>query len=153
MEQSEKQTPIALPAQLRQQFANLERRLWTLETVLALCFALGGLLVSFLILFFSDRFWNTPVWARTVITLIGASALIGAGCWWSQQWIFRRRYLRAVAVLVQKRFRRLGDRLLGIVELTEEEPRRADFSPELYRAAIQQVSNEAVQYDFREAVS
>jgi hypothetical protein len=43
--------------------------------------------------------------------------------------------------------------LLGIVELTEERQRPANFSPDLYRAAVQQVSNEAVQFNFREAVS
>ncbi|MEW6158010.1 MAG: hypothetical protein AB1813_11290, partial [Verrucomicrobiota bacterium] len=54
--------------------------------------------------------------------------------------------------LVQKRFRRLGDRLLGIVELAEEQKHSPNFSPSLYRAAIQQVAGEAMAFNFREAV-
>ena len=54
---------------------------------------------------------------------------------------------------MQKKYRRLGDRLLGIVELADEKQRPPNFSPELYRAAIHQVAAEAIQYDFRQAIS
>ena len=54
--------------------------------------------------------------------------------------------------LVQGKYRKLGDRLLGIVELAGEEKHDANFSPELYQAAIRQVAEEASQYDFRQSV-
>ena len=61
--------------------------------------------------------------------------------------------MEALAILVQRKYRRLGDRLLGIVELSHESTRPAYFSPELYRAAISQVNEEASKYDFTEAAN
>jgi hypothetical protein len=57
-----------------------------------------------------------------------------------------------LSLIVQKKFRRLGDRLLGIVELSSHDKAQTNFSPELYRAAIHQVADETAQFDFREAV-
>jgi len=73
--------------------------------------------------------------------------------WWLSRWVFRKRDTRALAKLVQRRYRRLGDRLLGIVELADEEKRPAIFSPALYEAAISQVAGEALKLDFKQTVS
>ncbi|MHB8522241.1 MAG: hypothetical protein ACYDH9_15990 [Limisphaerales bacterium] len=144
---------VDLPEGLRGQFAQVSRRLWTAETVVAACCAGGGLIVSYLAVFVSDRFWDTPVWVRTAAAVAGLSAVIGAGGWWAKRWIFNRRDLRALAIRVQRHYRRLGDRLLGIVELADERARPAHFSPALYQAAIQQVAAEAAAFDFRQTVS
>jgi hypothetical protein len=73
--------------------------------------------------------------------------------WWLRRWVVRPPDLKALAVLVQRKYRRLGDRLLGIVELSNEATRPSYFSPELYRAAISQVNEEASKYDFCEAAN
>ena len=153
MDKTEHQLGVSLPEELRQQFSGLERRLWKAETTVAVCFALSGLLGSYLILFISDRIWDTPVFLRVIIAIFGAVASAFAGYWWARRWVFRRRDIRALSNLVQLRFRRLGDRLLGIVELANEENRPPGFSPALYRAAIAQVSEEAKQFDFLDAVN
>jgi len=124
-----------------------------METVTTICGAMCGLLISYVFLFFSDRFWDTPRWLRTGFTLAGLGLLAGFGVWWMNRWVWRRRDSRAMANLVQKHHRRLGDRLLGIVELADERRRPADISPALCRAAIEQVSAEAARFDFREAVA
>lgn len=144
---------VSLPDGLRRQFAVLERRLWRIETVAAISGAATGLLASSLALFVTDRFWDSPVWCRVVISLAGAMAWLWAVAYWARHWLFKRRDLRALANLVQAKYCRLGDRLLGIVELTEERHHTADFSPALYRAAIHQVAREAVEFDFGKAVS
>jgi len=59
--------------------------------------------------------------------------------------------IRGLAVIVQKRYRRLGDRLLGIVELADPAARPPNYSPELCQAAIAQVAGEASSFDFDEA--
>jgi hypothetical protein len=150
MAEQEKET-VALPENLRLKFESLRKRLFSLETLFAAAFAASSLFLSYFLLFISDRLWNTPVWLR--LALFGGAALciLGISFWWVNLWLVRPRDLRALAVLVQKKYRRLGDRLLGIVELAAEDTRPAYFSPELYRAAIHQVADESGKYDFSEA--
>jgi hypothetical protein len=153
MAENDDKLSVALPEALRQQFAQVERRLWRVESTVAVCAVAGALMVSFLALFVSDRFWDTPVWVRMMLCLCGLAAAIAAGAAWARRWIWHRRDLRALANLVQKKYRRLGDRLLGIVELANEERHNANFSPALYHAAISQVADEARGYDFGQSVS
>ncbi|MBI2927067.1 MAG: hypothetical protein HYY24_15335 [Verrucomicrobia bacterium] len=149
----DKQNSVSLPEGLRRQFAGLERRLWRVESAEPAGVAGIGLVVSYLALFVSDRIWDSPVALRVGIASASVALVAGTLLWWAKRWIFQRRNLRALSVLVQEKYRRLGDRLLGIVELTEEQHHLPDFSPALYRAAIHQVATEAAEYDFEEAIS
>ena len=143
---------VTLPESLRRQFDQVRRRLWRVETTVAVCAVAGGLLASFLALFVSDRFWDTPVWLRAGLLLAGLAAAAAAALAWMRRWIWRRRDLRDLANLVQKKYRRLGDRLLGVVELSNEERHNANFSPALYHAAIHQVADQAKGFDFAQSV-
>lgn len=142
----------AIPQGLRQQFDELEQRLWRFDAIVAISGGMGSLLLSYALIFISDRLWDTPSWMRVIFTGAGATAFgcffYGYGC----RWIWGARSFSILAGLVQKRFRRLGDRLLGIVELADEQKRPANFSPALCRAAIDQVAAEAGKIDFRRAV-
>ena len=153
MVQNEKDIPITLPAELRRQFDELEHRLWRVESTIALCHVGGGLIISFLTLFVSERLWDTPVWLRTALLAAGLGSCVGAGWLWARNWLpGRRRDLRALAVLVQKNYWRMGDRLLGIVELANEHRHLPNFSPALYHAAITQVAEDARGCDFKTSV-
>ena len=143
----------SIPDALRQQFAVVERRLWRVETAMAVCLAAAGLFGSYLVLFFSDRLWDSPGWLRLGLLATGIGITLGSLVWWTARWVFQRRDTRALAMLVQRRYRLLGDRLLGIVELADEEKRPAIFSPSLYRAAIGQVAGEALKLDFKQTVN
>lgn len=144
--------PTNLPDSLRAQFAALERALWRKETAIAVSAAVAAVLVSLLLLFISDRIWDTPRGLRLILTLGG----IGLGGWlvqrWWTLWYWRRRDLRAFSKIVQKHHRRLGDRLLGVVELAEQKELPEGMSPALCRAAIRQVTEDAAKMDFSEAV-
>ena len=144
---------VTLPEELRRQFAAVQRRLWRVETAVAIGTIIAGLIVSLIGLFVSDRFWNTPPGLRIAFLVLGLAAVIAAFFRWAQRWIWHRRSLQDLAGLVQRKYRRLGDRLLGIVELAQEQRHLANFSPALYHAAIHQVAEEARQYDFRQSVS
>jgi hypothetical protein len=144
---------VTLPEQLRQQFALVERRLWRVETAVAVCSVAGALIVSWLLLFISDRIWATPVLMRVTLLTAGLAVAGFAIYRWVDRWVFHKRDQRELAMLVQRKYRRLGDRLLGIVELADEHEHSANFSPALYRAAIEQVANEAVGYDFPASVN
>ena len=152
MPQDEKVT-VSLPESLQRQFTDLRNRLFSLESLFAVSAGTSAILLSLLIVIISDRLWDTPVWIRVTIFGAGILSALVVLLWWLRLWVFRPRDLRALAVLVQRKYRRLGDRLLGIVELSDEASRPAYFSPELYRAAITQVTDEAVKYNFSDAAN
>ncbi|MGD0813696.1 MAG: hypothetical protein ABSA83_08845 [Verrucomicrobiota bacterium] len=153
MAQNDNDLQVTLPEELRRQFADVQRRLWRVETTVALCSILAGLVASLLALFISDRLWDTPPGLRLVFSLLGLAVVVASFCHWARRWLWHRRSLKDLANLVQKEYRRLGDRLLGIVELAQEQRHLANFSPALYYAAIHQVADEARQYDFLQSVS
>ena len=143
---------LAIPEGLRRQFVKLEKRLWRFDAIVAACGAVCSLLLSYALIFVSDRLWDTPPFIRLIFTGAGVVAfgffLYGYG----RRWVWGDRSFPALATLVQRRYRRLGDRLLGIVELADEHKRPANFSQTLCRAAIDQVANEASKVDFQQAV-
>jgi hypothetical protein len=147
------QIQVGLPETLSRQFVALKHRLWRIETAVALAIGVSGLLASYLVLFISDRFWDTPGWMRALILLGGLAVGAWAAWRWARNWFFKPRDQRDLAIIVQRKYRLLGDRLLGIVELADESRRPPHFSPALYRAAIDQVATEANRYDFEKAVS
>lgn len=151
---ADRQVPaIELPEGLAAKMASFERRLRRVETALAALVGLSGLLLTYGAVLASDRIWDTPAWCRLVLT--SAGGLVAAVCafWWLRHWCWRRRDARELAKLVQKRFGRLGDRLLGIVELAEVKAMPGHMSEALCRAAMRQVESDAARYDFREAAS
>src|ERR1041385_5466977 len=152
MVETDQSVAISLPEDLRAQFERLERRLFRVETGALVAGTVAGLAGSYLLVFASDRIWDSPMWLRGTAFVGGAAVLGWFGTRWLKRWILKRRTQKDLAAIVQRRFQRLGDRLLGIVELSSEEKHLHGFSPELYRAAIRQVAAESAQYDFTEAV-
>ena len=143
---------IAIPDGLRQQFVQLEKRLWRFDVIVAACGAVCSLLLSFALLFVSDRLWDTPPFLRLLVTGGGIFAFGFFLYRYGARWVWGDRSFPSLATLVQRRYRRLGDRLLGIVELADEHRRTANFSEALVKAAIDQVANEASKVDFQQAV-
>jgi hypothetical protein len=143
---------IALPASLNRQFASLERWLWRGDAIVSVAGALSSLLIAFALQFISDRIWDTPHWLRFFFALAGWAGVAFFAWRYGSRWIWGRRSVSSLARIVQKRYRRLGDRLLGIVELANPAARPSSYSPELCTAAIAQVAGEASSFDFNQAV-
>jgi len=143
----------SLPATLTRQFDLLERRLWRTDLLVALCGGTGALLLSYAALFASDRVWDTPHWLRLGVALCGWAGFGLFGWWYGRRWVWSRPTARGLALIVQRRYRRLGDRLLGIVELADPLARPSNYSAELCHAAIAQVAGEASAFDFEQAAS
>lgn len=143
---------LSLPENLRRQFDHFERRLWRMDTVVAFSGSACALLLSWALQFLSDRVWDTPAWLRMVFTSAGIAGFVCFTIVYGRRWIWGQPTFENLAALVQKQHRRLGDRLLGIVELADEKKRPANISPTLCAAAINQVATEAAQVDFRQAV-
>jgi len=143
---------VNLPDRLRQQLGTFRRRLWWMETLAAVLGGACGFLATYVLLFLSDRLWETPALLRLVFTLSGTLLAAGFGWYWANRWLWRRRDARELALMIQRHFPRLGDRLLGIVEIADETKRPPNVSPALCRAAMEQVSAEASPLDFQKAV-
>src|ERR1700735_3593 len=131
---------LQLPAALNRQFELLERRLWRMDAAVTATGALGALLLSLTFQFFSDRLWDTPHWLRLFFAIAGWLGFSLFAWRYATRWIWSRPTSRTLAVIVQKRYRRLGDRLLGIVELADPAARPSHYSQELCAAAIAQVA-------------
>ena len=144
---------IKLPSELEVRFTRLRWRLLRVqswETGLAIFVSLS---LSYLGVFAADRFTDTLAPVRFGILVAGLALAGLAALRWVFRWILAPPRIKFLAVLVQRRYRQLGDRLLGIVELANERARPAHFSEELYEAAIAQVSKDALGYDFAGAVA
>ncbi|MEZ6068097.1 MAG: hypothetical protein R3B90_20825 [Planctomycetaceae bacterium] len=143
-------TQLHIPESLRQKILEFRRRLWTIKLLEAVAGAAIGVLVGYLLVYAIDRVVDTPRVARWMIFggAIVTCALIPLAL---ERWVWRRRRLDQLALLLSKTQPTIGDQLLGIIELadsTSEQQR----SPELVRAAIEQVSQAAEKRDFSGAV-
>lgn len=143
---------ITLPDSLVTQLRGYETRLRRLETLAAVAGGIVGLFATFVLLFVLDRFVDTPRWARAILTLSGGALVAWFVQGWAAHWLWNRRGPAELAKLLQRHFKSLGDRLQGVIELTETRSLAANVSPALMRAAIRQVAEESGRFDFANAV-
>ena len=141
---------LTLPAGLRRQLAAFRRTVWRIKAIEAVCGAIFGVFVAWLVLFLLDRVTDTPVAVRWVV-LTAAVASCGVIPVAFHRWIWSHRGLDRLARLIARRFPSLGDQLLGIVEIVRNQNEQ-QRSPALCEAAIRQVAESAGGYDLREAV-
>ncbi len=140
-----------LPPVLAAKLAGYRRQVWLVklaEGLLAALFALG---VSYLLVLLLDRFFETPAWLRFCL-LAAAAAVTGLGLplkW--HRWVWRQRRLEDAARLLRWKFPRMGDQLLGIVELAREDS-VTGRSERLVQAAMDQAGEEVKDLDFSGAV-
>lgn len=140
----------ALPPILESKLADFRRRVWVVKVLEGILAGLVGLLTSWLVLFVLDRFIDTPSWIRWTL-MLGGSAVLGLGLplkW--HRWVWRQRQLEDAARLLKRTFPRLGDQLLGIVELSRHED--ASRSERLVQAAMAQAAEAVKDKDFTNAV-
>jgi hypothetical protein len=143
---------FTLPESLVTQLRAYEARLRRMETLAALAGGVFGVLATFVLLFVADRFVDTPRVARMLLTLSGGVLAAWFAQGWAAHWLWGRRGPAQLAKLLQRHFRTLGDRLQGIIELTETDELPPNISPALLRAAIHQVSDESSRFNFQSAV-
>ena len=142
---------IEIPDRMRDKLTSFQKQVWIIKLAEGLLAAAFGLLVSYLLVFTLDRFFDTPALVRAAILVVGA---LGLGVWFPlvcHKWIWKSRKLEQVARLLKYQFPRLGDRLLGIIELVnnDEESHRSEA---LTRAALAQVDEETKDREFNNAV-
>lgn len=141
-----------LPPILEAKLADFRRRVWTVKLAEGLLAALFGIVLSFLVVFVLDRCLETPASLRLVILLAGATMLgLGLPLKW-HRWVWRQRRLEDAARLLRRTFPRLGDQLLGVVELARQDHAVAGRSERLVQAAMAQAAEAVKDKDFSHAV-
>lgn len=141
---------LELPQGLRWQLGAFRRRVWALKSVEAACAAAFGVLAAFLLLYGLDRLWDTPHWPRAVLFALAVIAIAGVPLAF-YRWVWRQRRLDQLARLLARKHPRVGDQLLGVIELAESDTEQAR-SRRLCEAAIEQVAEDAKSRDLADAV-
>ncbi len=134
---------VAIPEALRLQLDDFRRHLWRVKIMEAIAAGVIGLLVSFLLVYGLDRVWQTPGWVRLVLLLVGFSLFTVFAPYWLHRWVWRQRRETQLARLIARRYPGLGDRLLGVIELQDQEGNSDTLSPRLREAAMEAVAIEA----------
>jgi hypothetical protein len=143
---------LALPPILESKLSDFRAQVRSVKLTEALLAALSGIALSYLIIFVADRFTETPLAVRCIICLLGATtAVIGIPLKW-YRWVWKQRRLEDAARLLRRTFPRLGDQLLGIVELARGNGLPTGHSDRLVRAAMEQAAEVVKDRDFRNAV-
>ena len=142
----------AIPESLRLQLADFRRHLWRVKILEAIAAGMIGLLVSFLLVYGLDRVWQTPGWARLVILAGGVSLFAGFAPYWLHRWVWKQRRETQLARLIAKRYPGLGDRLLGVIELQDQQGSADSLSPRLRDAAMEAVAAETGRRKLDEAL-
>ncbi|MEJ6780730.1 MAG: hypothetical protein QNK86_14780 [Akkermansiaceae bacterium] len=144
------QAPI--PEGLRNQLEQFKKRLWQVKIAEAVLAGFFGLLFSFLLVFGLDRFMETPNTVRLVILLVGVSLFVVFAPYWIHRWVYGHRRENQLARLISRRLPKLGDRLLGAVELQDQNEGKDTLSPELRAAAMRTVAADAAGQDLGKAL-
>ncbi len=143
---------IDLPDGMRSKLESFRRRVWWIKIGEGVLAGLAGLLLSYALVFVLDRFWDTSAGLRTTILILGSLGLGIAFPLKFHRWVWGTRQLEQVARLLRHKMPRLGDQLLGIVELAHAEVDDERCSPALLRAAVNQVDRDIAKRDFKDAV-
>ena len=143
---------VVIPESLREQLADFRRHLWRVKIFEAVAAGAAGLLVSFLLVYGLDRVWPTPGWVRLLILACGISLFAGFAPYWLHRWVWRQRRETQLARLIAKRYPGLGDRLLGVIELQDQEGAADTLSPRLRQAAMEAVAAETGRRRLAEAL-
>jgi hypothetical protein len=141
---------LQLPGSLRAQLHDYRRRVWAVKTIEAVCAAGCGVVMAYLVLFALDRVWETPVWVRLVL---GAAALLACASLplALHRWVWRQRRPAQLARLLSGVHPRIGEPLLGVIELQQSDTEQAR-SRALCAAAMEQVAGEVQRWDLHAAV-
>lgn len=142
-----------LPPAITSKLDAFRRRVRWVKWLEGLLAAAVGLLLSWFGVFILDRFMETPGWLRGLL-LVGGIAVPGLllPLVW-HRWVWRQRRLEDVARLVRRRFPRIGDQLLGTIELAHADTAAlAGRSERLVQAAIEQAASAIQDRDLNPAV-
>jgi len=143
---------VPIPEGLREQLEGFKKRLWQIKIAEAILAGFFGLLFSFLLVFGLDRFVETPATLRLIILIVGVSLFTIFAPYWIHRWVYGHRRENQLARLISNRFPKLGDRLLGAIELQDQSETKDTLSPALRSAAMRTVAADTAGRDLGQAL-
>lgn len=141
-----------LPDSLLGQLKGFRTRLWLVRVAEALLFSLVNAAAAWLLIYISDRLWETPVWLIPVVFGLSLIGFLVFSPYWLVRWLAFKRTPLQLARLLETVMPALGDRLRGAIELAKERDSSSAMSPALRRAAINQVGDEMAGIDLKPAI-
>ncbi|EMI57878.1 hypothetical protein [Rhodopirellula sallentina] len=141
-------SPLSVPEGLQQQLLSYRRRVWRIKMVEAIAFTAIVVGLAFLVVYGWDRLADTPRLFRGLLLMV-ALATAAIIPWSLYRWVWRYQNLEPLARLLSKQLPAVGDRLLGVLELTRSDSEQAR-SPELCQAAMRQVAEDAADRDLNQ---
>ena len=152
MNQTQSQSgTVNLPPRMKAALEQYQKRVWTIKLAEGVLAAVFGVLVSYIIVFCLDRVFDTPTLLRVLILLVGMVGMVFLLPMKYYHWVWKHRQLEGVARLLQQKFPRFGDHVLGVVELARNREDQLS-SPTLVEAAMRQVDAEVVRHNLADAV-
>ena len=148
---TEPQGKIKIPPRMKVALEQYQKRVWMIKLAEGALAAIFGILVSYIIVFCLDRIFDTPTLLRALILGVGMVGMIFLLPMKYYNWVWKHRQLDGVARLLQQRFPRFGDHVLGIVELARNREDQLS-SPTLVEAAMRQVDAEVERHNLADAV-
>ncbi len=148
---TEPQEKIKIPPRMKAALERYQKRVWTIKLAEGVLAAIFGILVSYIIVFCLDRVFDTPTLLRVIILAVGMVGTVFLLPMKYYNWVWKHRQLEGVARLLQQKFPRFGDHVLGIVELSRDREDQLS-SPTLVEAAMRQVDAEVARHNLADAV-
>ncbi|PQJ27843.1 hypothetical protein [Rubritalea profundi] len=141
-----------LPESLRKQLKDFRGKVWRIKVLEAILAGFFGLFFSYVLVFGLDRMFPTPGFVRLIILIAGVSFFAVFAPIWINRWVFKHRRENQIAHLIAKQYPSLGDRLLGVVELQNQDEHDTSLSPRLREAAMHEVAGEVKDRDLQNAL-
>ena len=142
---------VNLPPRMKAALKQYQKRVWAIKLAEGALAAIFGILISYIIVFCLDRVFDTPALLRALILVVGMVGMVFLLPLKYYNWVWKHRQLEGVARLLQHKFPRFGDHVLGIVELARDRGDQSS-SPALVAAAMRQVDAEVASHNLAEAV-
>src|SRR5262245_29177785 len=112
-------THYELPLDLRQKLLAFRQRVWSTKFAEGVFLAVVLIASTFLISFAADRLTETPAALRWLLLLAGLAGWFILLPMKLYRWIWNQRRLDQLARLMSQDQPRIGDRLLGVIELVQ----------------------------------
>ena len=145
-----KRGPTPLPDSLTKQLGSFRSRIRFLKLAEVLVSAIAGFILAYLLVFIVERFSSINALLRTILLIVGTLGFTIALPFALRKWVWNTRHWEKVAQLLRKPFPTLGDEILSVIEMVNDQT-GSGASPRLIEAATEQTRQRVAKQDLSAA--